>query len=95
MTIKTPNNPFPNSTPWRELDLDGREIRELQLAELYATQFHHGTDGHNRLMLLAKLAALLDRAVAANADLRRRLAEPTEDDRSGHVRMPDGTERPS
>jgi hypothetical protein len=76
MTINTPNGPT-SPTPWRELELDGRESHELRFAELYATQFCHGTDGHNRLMLLAKLAALLDRAVAANADLRRRLG-PTE-----------------
>jgi hypothetical protein len=43
---------------WR-LDLMERERKELALAAAYA-QDPHGTDGHGRLLLLAKLAGLLD-----------------------------------
>jgi hypothetical protein len=44
---------------WRD-ELDERELKEVELALLYAKEFHHGTAGHNRLMLIAKLAAMLD-----------------------------------
>jgi hypothetical protein len=33
----------------------------LKLARLYAKDFAHGTDGHHRLLLIAKLADLLDK----------------------------------
>jgi hypothetical protein len=44
---------------WRDT-LDERELKEVELALLYAKEFHHGTNGHNRLMLIAKLAKMLD-----------------------------------
>lgn len=37
-----------------------RAILELDFARLYAANFNHGTDGHSRLILIAKLAELLD-----------------------------------
>jgi hypothetical protein len=40
--------------------LTEREHNELRFARLYAEQFAHGTDGHNRLLLIAKLADMLD-----------------------------------
>lgn len=45
---------------WREL-LDERQLKEIQLAEIYARDFHHGTTGHNQLMLIAQLVDALDR----------------------------------
>lgn len=33
-----------------------RELKEIFFALTYANGFAHGTDGHNRLMLIAKLA---------------------------------------
>lgn len=44
---------------WRKL-LDERQIKELDLSVLYASDFHHGTTGHNQLMLIAKLSEILD-----------------------------------
>lgn len=44
---------------WKHL-FDRRERDEIALAVHYAQYFHHGTDGHTRLMLIAKLAELLD-----------------------------------
>ncbi len=32
-----------------------RELKEIILALVYADDFQHGTDGHNRLILIAKL----------------------------------------
>ena len=45
-------------------DLDERQRKEVALAELYAKEFSHGTDGHHRLLLIAKLTELLDKAEA-------------------------------
>lgn len=42
--------------------LDDRSRKEVELARLYAKDFHHGTAGHNGYMLIAKLAELLDEA---------------------------------
>lgn len=44
---------------WRDIYVD-RQRRELDLAELYARDFHHGTTGHNQLMLIGSLADLID-----------------------------------
>lgn len=44
---------------WR-LGLSERERKEVQFAEVYATDFAHGTDGDSRLKLVAKMASLLD-----------------------------------
>ncbi len=54
---------LPIAPVWRD-NLDARELRELELAETYAKKFAHGTDGHNRLILLAKLVQLLDTGFA-------------------------------
>jgi hypothetical protein len=35
--------------------LTEREEREVQFSLLYASQFNHGTDGHNAKLLIAKL----------------------------------------
>jgi len=43
---------------WMEL-LTERERKEVKFAWAYAANFNHGTDGHSRLLLIAKLADLL------------------------------------
>jgi len=45
--------------------LDERQVKEVEFAETYANSFHHGTDGHHRLMLISKMAAMLDEMVTA------------------------------
>jgi hypothetical protein len=40
--------------------LTEREADELNFAIMYDTQFKHGTDGHHRLLLIAKLSRFLD-----------------------------------
>lgn len=47
---------------WRTL-VDERQRKEISLAEVYATDFNHGTTGHNAYILIARLAELLDVAV--------------------------------
>lgn len=44
---------------WRD-DLTEKEQSELRLAEYYTIFLHHGTPGHSRLMLIHKLATLID-----------------------------------
>lgn len=44
---------------WKLIELTRRERDEVLLAEVYTASFAHGTDGHNRLMLIAKLSKLL------------------------------------
>lgn len=46
---------------YEEFGIDDRQQKEIEFAELYTTEFHHGTDGHNRLMLIAKLCAAIDK----------------------------------
>jgi hypothetical protein len=54
---------------WREL-LDDRQRAELSFSELYARDFHHGTDGHNAKMIIAKLSEMLDRVAAYGVDIQ-------------------------
>lgn len=44
---------------WLSL-LTDREKDEVKLAQLYAKEFNHGTDGHNRLILIAKLVDIIN-----------------------------------
>lgn len=47
--------------PWNWRDaLTDRELKELHFAIAYAMHYNHGTDGHGRLLLIAKLCQLLD-----------------------------------
>lgn len=63
---------------WEKL-LDERQAKELAFARMYATAFHHGTDGHSRLMLIAKLAEMLDRAEQIGGVSMARLFEPKDE----------------
>lgn len=40
--------------------LNSREQSELKFAQVYVDHFEHGTDGHSRLVLIAKLARQLE-----------------------------------
>ena len=66
-----------NKPLWKKL-LDERQQKELEFAELYVAEFHHGTDGHSRLMLLAKLSELLTRIEMEGIVIEERIAhDPT------------------
>jgi hypothetical protein len=47
---------------WRKV-LDDRQRKAIAFAETYVHEFNHGTVGHNDLVLIARLAELLDVAV--------------------------------
>lgn len=44
---------------WRNR-FDERQLKEIDFSILYAEQFHHGTDGHNAKLIIARMASLLD-----------------------------------
>lgn len=48
---------------WTE-GMDVRMKKEIEFATLYTTLYRHGTDGHNRLLLIAQLAAIIDGLIA-------------------------------
>ena len=39
-----------------ELEMTEKELQEVKFALVYEHDFFHGTDGHNRLIVIAKLA---------------------------------------
>lgn len=39
---------------------DDRQIKEMMLAEVYENNFDHGTDGHSRLKLIARMLHFID-----------------------------------
>jgi len=61
---------------WKEL-LDDRQLKEVKFAQIYASEFHHGTDGHNRLMLIDFLVDALNRVEASGVEIQK-LFEPKE-----------------
>jgi hypothetical protein len=40
--------------------LDERQQKEIAFCVVYAMQFAHGSSDHNRMILIARLAAMLD-----------------------------------
>ncbi len=45
---------------WEIEKFDERQRKEIELCRIYARDFHHGTDGHNAKMIIARMAELLD-----------------------------------
>ena len=48
-----------NGESWDDLT-DDRQQKEVQFARVYASEYAHGTNGHNQYILIAKLSELLD-----------------------------------
>jgi hypothetical protein len=57
---------------WRK-QLVERAQKELELAQLYARDFNHGTSGHLSYTTMSVMAALLDTAYAEIEQLKRQL----------------------
>lgn len=49
-------------------DLTERERKEIEFCRVYADSFNHGTDGHTRLLMVAKLAKMLDEQASKEKD---------------------------
>jgi hypothetical protein len=54
---------------------DERQLKEIELDRLYASMYHHGTDGHNGRIIIARMAELLDE----REERASQPAAPTED----------------
>lgn len=52
------NEPTPNPV-WFE-KFDERQQQQIRFSRLYAREFHHGANGHNDMMIIAKMAELMD-----------------------------------
>lgn len=59
-------------------EFDERQRKEIEFSKLYAETFHHGTDGHNSKMIIAKMAALLDEMEKEIEDLETSAWEKSE-----------------
>jgi len=70
---------------WTDL-LGDRERQEIALARIYAKDFHHGTDGHSRLMLISYMAKLLDQMEGELA-ITPMVVEPDEYEREARNRL--------
>ena len=51
-------------------ELTEREAKEVAFAVMYFNQFNHGTTGHNQLVLIAKLAEMLNRGYGMHGAVR-------------------------
>lgn len=49
-----------DQTPEWFKGLSEREQNEVNFCMVYSEQFAHGTDGHTRMLIVAKLAKMLD-----------------------------------
>ena len=59
---------------WLE-QLTEREAKEVDFAQMYANHYSHGTDGHNRLLLISKLAHMIDSLEKDKAELFEHIAK--------------------
>lgn len=62
------DTPTETTEDWRNR-LDERQRQEVAFATLYTTQFNHGTTGHNQLLLIHRLAELLEYATTHSGEL--------------------------
>lgn len=60
MTEQDPHAEKTNSLPWMEANFSERQRKEIKFCLTYASDFNHGTDGHNAKIILARLASLLN-----------------------------------
>jgi len=59
-----------------QLGLAEQERQEVAFAQTYVRDFGHGTAGHNRLVLIDRLAAMLDAASSSGSPVRHVLDVP-------------------
>lgn len=44
---------------WKQFFTE-RELKEIEFCWLYLRDYHHGTNGHNERVIIAKFAALME-----------------------------------
>lgn len=47
---------------WK-IQLTDRERKEVEFCQEYAQNFNHGTDGHSRMLLVARLAQIIENTI--------------------------------
>lgn len=62
------------NTEWRK-HFDERQQKEIDFAFVYVRDFHHGTDGHNAKLIIAKMAEILTNQEKALNLCRKEIAE--------------------
>lgn len=65
------NEPKPNPQ-WFD-EFDERQQQQIRFSRLYAREFHHGANGHNDMMIIAKMAELLDELERQVKDLKENI----------------------
>ena len=45
---------------WRDIFFNERERKQIEFAKVYCRDFKHGAIGHNDMVIIAKLAELID-----------------------------------
>jgi hypothetical protein len=56
-----PTEPTPEPVDWLT-HFDDRQREQIAFSRLYARDFNHGADGHNSMLIIARMAELLDGA---------------------------------
>ena len=64
--------------------LTERDKQEIRFAQMYSTQFGHGTAGHNRLMVIAKLADRLESQEPVCPRCKEQMVRTHYQDADGH-----------
>lgn len=54
------DNIEPQSAPAWFDSFDERQKSQIRFSRLYEREYHHGADGHNNMMIIAKMARYLD-----------------------------------
>ncbi|MBX3081729.1 MAG: hypothetical protein KF716_08835 [Anaerolineae bacterium] len=70
-----------NRPDWMKL-LDQRQQQEILFAQTYHQNFGHGTDGHHRLLIIAKLSDMLTHLEGQGIDLLLLLQTGQADDKN-------------
>jgi hypothetical protein len=49
-----------NAIPgWLETRFDARQLKQIQFSLFYSERFAHGADGHNNMLIIAKLVDII------------------------------------
>ena len=61
------DTPKPISNDWLN-EFDTRQQIQIEFSALYAQDYHHGADGHNSMIIIAKMASILDELTGGEDD---------------------------
>lgn len=58
--------------------LDARQRQQVAFSQVYASEFAHGADGHNNMLIIARLSSLLDECFQLMPELYQQLKDADE-----------------